>query len=140
MELVFGIMPCQLCLYQRYPYFGVLGLGALWLVLSILLRRDLSLVFAVGALILIITTGSIALYHMGVEWGIFQSTCSGSTLSQELFDKSDTVESLLSKGAMPPCDKPYLLLGLSLSTWNFLVSLFLASCIIFSAKNFIKRK
>ncbi len=60
-QYVQGLEPCDLCIYQRFPFGIVAVIGwALWMSGD---RRDMvriaALVFAVGA--------GIAIYHVGVE-------------------------------------------------------------------------
>ena len=124
----FGLHPCHLCLYQRYPYAAIILLGGI--ALFITSPRHLR---ALGWLIVLLFAldSGIAVYHAGVEWGWFPgpSGCTntapagGQTLAQML----DEI-----KGApLVPCDQPMLtVLGLSMAGWNALAA---AACAIGTA-------
>lgn len=125
-EHIGSLAPCPLCLQQRIPYWSALPLGALFLVafrwrypaVGAGLMSLLALSFALGAL--------LAFYHAGVEWHWWRgpASCSGAA-------PPDTVEALLEglrAGPLPRCDEaPWRLAGISLSGYNVLISVFLAT-------------
>ncbi len=115
----FGWLPCELCLYQRYPYVAALVLGALALALwdGAAARAAAGLAglgFAVGA--------GVAVLHTGVEFGWWTgpTACSGGV------DTGGTTEELLARLRDAPlvrCDaRQSFFLGLSFTNWNFLAS------------------
>src|SRR6185437_14038799 len=65
-QYVGGLQPCELCLYERWPYYAMLVLSALALAAG---RRGVS-VWITG----------IAFYHVGVEqhWFAGPTACTGS--------------------------------------------------------------
>src|ERR1043165_837306 len=69
----FGIVPCELCLEQRYAYYFVIVAGGL-LALGAARGLDARLV-AAGLVVLALATLANAVlgsYHAGVEWGWWQ--------------------------------------------------------------------
>lgn len=65
-ERLFALVPCTLCLWQRWPYWVAAGLAvAAALLPSRGLRR--LLVAAAGGAVLV--SGAIAAFHVGVEQG-----------------------------------------------------------------------
>lgn len=97
-----GIMPCGLCLWERWPWRVVAVIG---LVALIVPRRFARLVAATGILPLLTSVGLVVM-HAGVEWQLWPSPlpeCQaahlhGTTLAQRL----------ASMPLMPgkPCDAP----------------------------------
>ena len=122
----FGLPPCEMCHWQRWPYFAALplALAALrWP--SRLLVGGLAALFALDA--------AIAIFHAGVEWkwwtGITE--CSGGGL------QATSVEALTAQIMGAPvvrCDEPALVvLGLSMAGWNALYALALTAAMALAA-------
>src|SRR5665213_3365659 len=110
-----GLRPCELCLYERWPYYAVAVLTAIALAAGqrYLSRAALALaalLFAIGAV--------LAFYHAGVEWHWFAgpTACTGGALD------TSSVEALRAQLlATPPvrCDEvQWSLFGISLAGWN----------------------
>ena len=129
-QYVGGLAPCELCLYQRWPYYAVIALAALALVVGngAAMRSAL----AVAALIFAAGT-ALAVYHAGVEYHWFPgpTACTGGTSGAQ------TIEQLRAQllGRQPvSCDEPaWRLFGISLAGWNVLASLLLT---LFCAASF----
>jgi disulfide bond formation protein DsbB len=116
--------PCQMCIWQRYPYVVliVLGLiGAYW---------QPQLMLGLGTVVLLVG-GGIAIYHYGVEegWFALPAGCAagGDATSVEELRK------MLSE-APPACDQVrFNVFGWSLAAWNILASAVLAGLTGFAA-------
>ncbi len=129
-ENVLNIAPCTLCLYQRIPYIISIFICFLgynyhknlyWLVLLII-------VFIISSL--------LSGYHVGIENNIFKefSGCTGSNLN--ITNKLELLESL--SKSKPNCKEiNYKILGLSLATINFIISVVISST---SIKYFVNEK
>jgi disulfide bond formation protein DsbB len=63
------LVPCELCLWERWPYRVVVALGAL---AALLPRRPARVVLSVAVLALLVDVG-IAGLHVGVEFGWWNS-------------------------------------------------------------------
>jgi disulfide bond formation protein DsbB len=127
-QLVLDIHPCPLCLEQRYAYYLVIPLGALT---AFAAARDPSRVVVVAglAILAIATLGnaSLATYHAGVEWHLWQgpTDCTGPIgnlgSAGNLLERLDTVK-------VVRCDEvQWKFLGLSLAGYNVLISLLMAA-------------
>ena len=120
-ELIGGFQPCELCYTQRIPYYIVVPLAGLLLVLVLMGKAPAPLnrwaVLILGLVIL--AGGGIGAYHAGVEWGFWPgpTSCTGGGLSSGLPDLSKKVVM---------CDEVQLrILGLSFAGWNAVVSTFI---------------
>lgn len=110
-----GYLPCQLCYWQRYPYFGVLAVAALGLAAG-RPRPALPLVA-----LLCLASAGIAGFHVGVEQGVFAlpGGCVAGTTATSVAELRAQLTT-----AAPACDQVSLtVLGLSLSAWNALAGL-----------------
>jgi disulfide bond formation protein DsbB len=113
-----GAAPCQMCIWQRYPYALLILLGVLgWF-------WQPRLILGLGTLVLLVGAG-IASYHYGVEQGWFAlpagCAAGGDATSVE------ELRRMLSE-ARPACDQvQFNLFGWSLAAWNILTSVVLAA-------------
>lgn len=110
------LVPCEMCLWQRYPHYAAIVVAAL----AMLLRRtalSLPLTLLAGALILV--SGGIGAFHAGVEykWWPGPQHCSGTVAGG-----ADFLKRLLAAPVIR-CDEPqWTLFGISLAGFNFLIS------------------
>lgn len=119
----FGLPPCEMCHWQRWPYIAAIffGLGAM------LLPRWRVALLALAALSFLIT-GGIGVFHAGVEWKWWQGLTSCGTTST-----ATTLEDLRAQLMAAPvvrCDEAAIrVLGLSMAGWN---ALWAAALVIFT--------
>ena len=117
-----GLQPCELCLYERWPYYAVIVLGVL--ALPSRSRRLHRLVFRLWVLIFA-ASALLGLYHVAVEhhWLAGPAACSGG-LAQ-----AGSVEALQRalEGRQPvSCDAPqWSYRGITLAGLNLAASIVL---------------
>lgn len=120
----FGYQPCVLCIWQRWPYVGVL----VFTLLTLLFRRwpgvGDALLIASGLALL--ANAGIAGYHVGVEqhWWAGTSGCGVPGAATSL----DQLRAQVMAAPIVRCDDiPWSLFGVSMAGYNVLVSLVLAA-------------
>lgn len=110
-----GLLPCQLCLWQRWAYGGVIALALLALVLP----QRLKPAGASLAALAVLAGAGIALFHVGVEqhWWKGLASCTGTiSTNQSLGD----LENQLMATPVIPCDRPaWTMFGVSMAGYNF---------------------
>jgi disulfide bond formation protein DsbB len=115
------LFPCKLCLWQRYFHIGNIFFSLLAIILLCLSNKKISyLCVFLGASSLIIGA-QIAFYHVGVENHFWMSQC-----SMDFSPTTNTAELLKRIESAPviPCDQvQWRFLGLSMATYNFILSL-----------------
>ena len=127
-QLVLDILPCELCLEQRYAYYLAIPLGALT---ALAAARDVSRVVLLAGLAVLaaatLANAGLATYHAGVEWHLWQgpTDCTGPVgnlgSAGNLLQRLDTVKVMR-------CDEvQWKFLGLSLAGYNVLISLLMAA-------------
>jgi disulfide bond formation protein DsbB len=134
-QYVMLLAPCPLCLEQRTAFYVSVPLAALlWLGASRgASRKVLMLGFIVILGFMLWNTG-LATFHAGVEWKWWQgpTDCSGP------IDKIGSVGNMLNqlqRISLVRCDEAAIrILGVSLSGYDALVSLFLAAVAAWGAK------
>jgi len=127
-QLVLLILPCPLCLEQRYAYYLALPLGAL--VAFLASRQAPRPVLLVGLALLglaALANAWLGSYHAGVEWGFWQgpTDCTSPVgnlgSAGNLLERLDTVK-------VVRCDEvQFRFLGISLAGYNALISLLMAA-------------
>jgi disulfide bond formation protein DsbB len=115
----FDLYPCELCIYQRYPY----GIVMLVAALALILRRTASFFSAIIILIVIthLTNAGIAFFHVGVEekWWTF-GECSADLDMSSI----DSLKKSLFSAPNVRCDEPqFYFLGLTMAGWNVIYTL-----------------
>ncbi len=107
----FGLYPCEMCWWQRYPHFAALGLGLLAFVAAP------ARLWVTLAGLAIIASGLIGGFHAGVEYHWWEgiTVCSKPAVAVDMLD--------FSTDKLVRCDAaPWTLFGISLAGFNFLIS------------------
>ncbi len=114
-QYIGGMAPCALCLWQRWPHGAAVLLGVAGLAVPL---SPIALAGAGAAA----ATGGIGVYHTGVERGWWEgpSTCTSSGVGG--LSPDQLMEQILS-APLVRCDEvPWEMLGLSMASWNAVVS------------------
>jgi disulfide bond formation protein DsbB len=126
-QLVLEILPCPLCLEQRYAYYLAVPLGAL---VALAAARDVSRTIVVAGLAILalaaLGNAGLGTYHAGVEWGLWQgpTECTGPVVN---FGSASNLLERLNTVKVVRCDEvQWRFLGLSLAGYNALISLLMA--------------
>jgi len=127
-QLVLEILPCPLCLEQRYAYyFAVPFAGLVALASARGAPRGIVLAGLVILALAALANAILGGYHAGVEWKFWPgpTDCTGSGFNPgkagSLFDNLDKVK-------VVRCDEvQFRFLGISLAGYNFLISLLMAA-------------
>lgn len=121
--------PCKLCYWQRYPHVAAAGIGAI----AFFLPTGVLLPY-LGALAALTTSG-IGFYHTGVERGWWEgpTTCTSGPIENLT---PDQLMQQIMGAPLVRCDEvPWEMFGLSMATWNGIVSLGLALLWVAAARH-----
>jgi disulfide bond formation protein DsbB len=118
-QYVLGVLPCEMCHWQRWPHDGAIfaGLGAALLFHFRIIDRDSVRLLAWLTLLLILVTAALGGWQALVEWKLVPgpSSCTGPRF--QLSANMDLNAPVVS------CDNAsWRLFGLSLAGYNFLLS------------------
>ena len=126
-QLVLGIVPCPLCLEQRYAYYFIIPFAVLIAIAASrgASRHLLFLGFAVLA-IAALANAALGTYHAGVEWKFWHgpTDCTGPMLD---LGGGNLLESIKTVKVIRCDEVQWRFLGLSLAGYNVLISLALAA-------------
>lgn len=122
-----GLPPCKLCIWQRYPHVAAIVIGA------VALRFGNAALAWLGAAAAF-ATAAVGGYHTGVERGWWEgpTTCTsgpiGGLSTDELLDQ-------IMSAPLVRCDEvPWDMFGLSMASWNMVISLVLMGLWIAAAR------
>ncbi len=127
-ELARGMVPCKLCLQQRFPYYAGIPLAALGLVLGAIAApiRLMRIVLVLIGLIFLTGTG-LGIYHSGVEWGFWLGPADcGGTIKAGPGNVGGLMSAIQATKVVSCSEAAWRLAGISMAGWNALVSLVLA--------------
>lgn len=109
-EYVFGLYPCEMCWWQRYPHFA----GAVLAVVAFIVPP--ARLWTGLAALAILASGLIGGFHAGVEYGWWEGITGCARIGD--VDVLDPTAAPLIR-----CDEaPWDLFGISLAGFNFLFS------------------
>ena len=115
-----GLVPCEMCIWQRWPHAAAIVLAALAFTASP--ASDRSRALTLLAALAIAVSGAIGVYHAGVELGIFKgfTTCTSSASGATTADLLNAIMNT----PLVRCDQvQFSFLGISMAGWNALLSL-----------------
>ena len=117
-EYVLGHQPCNLCILERIPYILTIIIILLTYKFNHLEKFFillLSIIFLLGAI--------ISLYHLGIEQGLIQESLVCDLKSgSNLLSKEEILKQLQEKNVSCK-DVTFKIFGLSLTSYNILISL-----------------
>ena len=110
-QYAFGLFPCEMCWWQRWPHFAALGLAGLAFI------APAPRFWVALAALAIFISGLIGGFHAGVEYDWWEGITGCATLdpNRNVFDPTSA--------PLVRCDEaPWSLFGISLAGFNFLFS------------------
>ena len=134
-EYILGHQPCNLCLMERIPY----ALSIILIILNYLLKKNEQ--FIILLLILLFSFSFIlSFYHFGIEQGFFEeSAVCGIKNASDAISKEDILKQLQLR--IVSCkDVTFKIFGLSLTSFNIVISLTIIILLTKLLKNYEKFK
>ena len=123
-EFILGHEPCSLCKIERVPYIGSIILGSFLLFTNKWERKILMII-----LLFFIFGSVISIYHIGIEQGFFNESLLCELGINNNTQNPDELLKTLKKTPVSCKDVTFKIFGLSLATFNAVLSIFV-SCIL----------
>lgn len=124
-EYLGGYLPCDLCLIERFPYYGAIpflllaGFGAWFFRMSSWIQLLFLCVFVLMSISLV-----LAIYHAGVEYGFWEAPLSCGLNAVRKTSDINQLLNQLNNIHPPSCSQaPTRFLFLSFAGWNVVASL-----------------
>ena len=117
-EYILGHQPCNLCIFERIPYFLAI------IIILFNLKFNQFEKFFIFLLVIVFLFGAIlSLYHLGIEQGFIQESLVCDLKSgSNLLSKEEILKQLQDKNVSCK-DVTFKIFGLSLTSYNILISL-----------------
>ena len=119
-EYILGHQPCNLCVYERIPYFLAILIVLInykYNKLEKYLILSLAIIFSIATI--------LSLYHLGIEQGFIQeSLLCDLEKGANIVDKDEILKQLQQK-SISCKDVTFKIFGLSLTNYNIIISLLL---------------
>mgnify|MGYP001166739216 CR=1 FL=1 len=130
-EYMLGHVPCELCIYQRIPYFI-----SVILIAKIIFFKKYEKITLLTLLIIFIGSLILAFYHFGIEQGFFSESfvCEAQNLDNNL--SKEEVLKQLKENTVSCKDVTFKVFGLSLASINTIFSFVLLIIFIKLYKNY----
>mgnify|MGYP001318142216 CR=1 FL=1 len=117
-EFILGHEPCSLCKIERIPYIGSIILGSL-----LLLINKWEKIILISILLLFVFGSIVSIYHVGIEQGIFNESLLCELGINTNIQNPDELLKVLEKTPISCKDVTFKIFGLSLATFNALLSI-----------------
>ena len=125
LEYIFKLIPCDMCLVERYPYYVLILLSIIAMYLVRIEKAKLRKIIDYVSISTILFGFIYTLRHVGVERGIIKlsTECSGALINTS--DKTALLEEL-NQAALVRCDEAtYLFNFISIAESNLILMTFL---------------
>ncbi len=135
-QYVFNLHPCELCIWQRWPYGIVILLGLIGFAASFKSKKAVAGIMALIGLTFLINS-IIAFYHTGVEQKWWKSFLEGCSVPELKGDITQILADIQARSNAARCDEiPWSdpILNLSMANYNVVFCLGLAVIAFVSAR------
>ena len=134
-EYILGYQPCNLCLMERIPFAA-----ALLIILIGYKFKNLEKQFILLLIIIFFAASILSLYHFGIEQGfIEESLVCDLQNSLKILSKEEILQQLQVKKVNCK-DVTFKIFGLSLTTFNIIISILLTTILTTIYLNYEKNK
>lgn len=110
--------PCELCIYQRFPYYSIIAMSLLFFVF----KKNFNIISSL-IIIAVIISFLLSIAHVGVELGFWQikSSCSNNIKD---FNDIEELRSFLEDVPITKCDQIiWSYKGISMAGYNVIFSI-----------------
>ena len=134
-EYILGFQPCNLCLIQRIPY----ALSIILLIINSIFNKNQKF-FIILLILIFIFSFAISFYHFGIEQGFFEESAVCLLKSDTNIISKEELLKQLSQKNISCKDVTFKIFGMSLTTFNMILSLIILIILTNIFKNYEKYK
>ena len=125
LEYILGYQPCNLCLIERIPYV----LSIILIITNLIIKRN-EKIFILLLMLIFVFSFLVSFYHFGIEQGFFkESTVCGLKNVSDLISKEEIIKQLNEK-TISCKDVTFKVFGISLTSINIIVSIFITIILV----------
>ena len=123
-EYFLGYQPCNLCLLERIPY----ALSIIVILANLTIKFNDNYVLLV-LIVIFILSALLSIYHFGIEQGLIEESFVCSTKDNPNLNKEQLLQEL-QKMNISCKNVAFTIFGLSLTTYNILLSVIISATLI----------
>ena len=118
-----GFTPCQLCIYQRWPWYLIIFLS----LISIFYNKKVYPYNKFIIFMIFVGSAAYAGWHAGIEWAFWEGPTTCETGTNKIESHDNLLENIQSIQSFVSCSEAgFRFLGISLAGYNFISSLIMA--------------
>ena len=118
-----GFTPCQLCIYQRWPWYLIIFLS----LISIFYNKKVYPYNKFIIFIIFVGSAAYAGWHAGIEWAFWEGPTTCATGTNKIESHNNLLENIQNIQSFVSCSEAgFRFLGISLAGYNFISSLIMA--------------
>jgi len=140
-QYIGGLHPCELCIFQRWPYGIIIVLGLIGFAFSFKCHKAVSFIMSVIG-ITFLANSMIAFYHTGVEQKWWKSFLEGCSVPELKGDLDQILADIQNRANKARCDEiPWSdpILNLSMANYNIIFCLGLGIISLVSARLILRK-
>ena len=134
-QYILGHQPCNLCLLERLPYLAAIILISLIFILN---KYEKPIILTVSLFFIFGTI--VSFYHFGIEQGFFSESLVCNLSNNNTSLSAQDLLKQLEKQTVSCKDVTFKVLGLSLATFNTIISLTISVILVRIVVNYDKNK
>ena len=118
-----GFTPCQLCIYQRWPWYLIIFLS----LISIFYYKKVYPYNKFIIFMIFVGSAAYAGWHAGIEWAFWEGPTTCATGTNKIESHNNLLENIQNIQSFVSCSEAgFRFLGISLAGYNFISSLIMA--------------
>ena len=118
-----GFTPCQLCIYQRWPWYLIIFLS----LISIFYNKKVYPYNKFIIFMIFVGSAAYAGWHAGIEWAFWEGPTTCATGTNKIESHNNLLENIQNIQSFVSCSEAgFRFLGISLAGYNFISSLIMA--------------
>ena len=118
-----GFTPCQLCIYQRWPWYLIIFLS----LISIFYNKKVYPYNKFIIFMIFVSSAAYAGWHAGIEWAFWEGPTTCATGTNKIESHNNLLENIQNIQSFVSCSEAgFRFLGISLAGYNFISSLIMA--------------
>ena len=135
-EYFYNLLPCKMCLYQRYPYYSIIIIYPIFL----FLKKHNSIMLFILFEISIVYGLFYSIWHVGIEKNIFKGPQGCSNSLEKLSSVDKLKEQIINQPIVDCATINWQIFGFSAATINLILLLFIIFFnTIFVMKNYYEK-
>ena len=126
-----GFTPCQLCIYQRWPWYLIIFLS----LISIFYNKKVYPYNKFIIFMIFVGSATYAGWHAGIEWAFWEGPTTCATGTNKIESHNNLLENIQNIQSFVSCSEAgFRFLGISLAGYNFISSLIMSIYTFFIVK------